>query len=177
VQECGAPNRARSLERIQRQLDDLGAHPGWSAASVCCQPLSQGGKFLRRKPHSATGKTWFWFQFRHSDLIIRGTCMVKQTTSKTVLRLLLLPVAIFKYVTKNVIPGPHRSGSARRRRIRDKGEWRWRRSLRANSRGNSLSAHDGFNSSRNDPRNRAAIRMLSSSNSIAARLDFAHIVV
>jgi hypothetical protein len=29
----------------------------WSVAN-----LFQGGKFLRRKPHSATGKAWFWFQ-------------------------------------------------------------------------------------------------------------------
>jgi hypothetical protein len=35
--------------------------------------LFQGGKFLRRKPHSATGKAWFWFQFCHSDLIILVT--------------------------------------------------------------------------------------------------------
>ena len=42
---------------------------------------------------------------------------------------------------------------------------------------NSLSAHDGFNSSRTNPRDRAANRTVSSSNSIAARLNFAHIVL
>jgi hypothetical protein len=72
-------------------------------ARMARKAVRRRGKFLRRKPHSATGKAWFWFQFCHSDLIIRGTCMVKQTTSKTVLRFLLLRVPILKYVTKHVI--------------------------------------------------------------------------
>ena len=72
-------------------------------ARMARKAVRRRGKFLRRKPHSATGKAWFWFQFCHSDLIIRATCMVKQTTSKTVLRLLLLRVPILKYVTKHVI--------------------------------------------------------------------------
>ena len=39
--------------------------------------------------------------------------MVKQTTSKTVLRLLLLRVPIFKYVTKHVIAGSRARFSVR----------------------------------------------------------------